>query len=151
MQTLSINSSQFYMLWLQMAHRVRSARSDTSDADMDGMAERDLELQRLQRQLRLMDGDRKAYCFESGDTIKKQKWDMQHGCVQINIFLDSKISGTYFWVLLVFFSSSFNSLWPSDAIWQQRSGSTLAHVMACCLTASSDCLNECWLIITEVL
>ena len=25
-----------------------------------------------------------------------------------------------------------NSLWPSDAIWRQRSGSTLAQVMACC-------------------
>ena len=29
----------------------------------------------------------------------------------------------------------FNSLWPSDAMWRQRSGSTLAQVMACCLTA----------------
>ena len=27
---------------------------------------------------------------------------------------------------------NFNSLWPSDAIWQQRSGSTLAQVMAWC-------------------
>ena len=27
----------------------------------------------------------------------------------------------------------FNTLWPSDAIWQQRSWSTLAQVMACCL------------------
>jgi len=60
-----------------MAHRARSARSDTSDADMDGLAERDLELQRLQRQLRLMDGDRKAYCFESGDAIKKQKREIR--------------------------------------------------------------------------
>ena len=30
-----------------------------------------------------------------------------------------------------------NSLWPSDTIWRQRSGSTLAQVMACCLTAPS--------------
>ena len=30
--------------------------------------------------------------------------------------------------------AQFNSLWPSDAIWRQRSGSTLAQVMACCLT-----------------
>ena len=30
-----------------------------------------------------------------------------------------------------------NSLWPSDAIWRHRSGSTLAHVMGCCLTASN--------------
>ena len=33
------------------------------------------------------------------------------------------------WWLLV------NSLWPSDAIWQYRSGSTLLQIMACCLMA----------------
>ena len=42
------------------------------------------------------------------------------------------------------------SLWPIDAIWRQRSGSTLARVMACCLTAPSHYLNQCWLIISEV-
>ena len=41
----------------------------------------------------------------------------------------------------------FNSLWPSDAIWRHRSGSTLAQVMAGCLTAPSHYLNQCWLII----
>ena len=44
-----------------------------------------------------------------------------------------------------------NSLWPSDAIWWQRSGSTLAQVMACCLTAPSHYLNQSWLIISKVL
>ena len=44
-----------------------------------------------------------------------------------------------------------NSLWPSDAIWWQRSGSTLVQVMACCLTAPSHYLNQCWLIISKVL
>ena len=44
----------------------------------------------------------------------------------------------------------FNSLWPSDAIWRQRSGSTLAQVMACCLTAPSHYLTQCWLIISKV-
>ena len=34
-------------------------------------------------------------------------------------------------------------LWPSDTIWRQRSGSTLAPVMACCLTAPSHYLNQC--------
>ena len=43
-----------------------------------------------------------------------------------------------------------NSLWPSDAVWQQRPGSTLAQVMACCLTAPSHYLNQCWLIISKV-
>ena len=43
-----------------------------------------------------------------------------------------------------------NSLWPSDAIWRHGSGSTLAQVMACCLTAPSHYLNHCWLIICKV-
>ena len=43
-----------------------------------------------------------------------------------------------------------NSLRPSDAIWRHRSGSTLAQVMACCLTAPSHYLNQCWLIVSEV-
>ena len=36
-----------------------------------------------------------------------------------------------------------NSLWPNDAIWQYRYGSTLAHTMAFCLTAPSHYLNQC--------
>ena len=44
-----------------------------------------------------------------------------------------------------------NSLWPSDVIWRQRSRSTLALVMACCLMTPSHCLNQCWLMISEVL
>ena len=47
--------------------------------------------------------------------------------------------------------SLLHSLWPSDAMWRQRSGSTLAQVMACCLAAPSHYLNQCWLIISEVL
>ena len=45
---------------------------------------------------------------------------------------------------------AIHSLWPSDAIWRQRSRSTLAQIMACCLTAPSHYLNQCWLIISEV-
>ena len=44
-----------------------------------------------------------------------------------------------------------NSLWPSDAMWRYRCGSTLAQVIACCLTAPSHYLNQCWLTISEVL
>ena len=43
-----------------------------------------------------------------------------------------------------------NSLWPSDAIWRDRSMSTLAHVMAWCLMAPSHYMNQCWLIISQV-
>ena len=45
---------------------------------------------------------------------------------------------------------AFNSLWLSDTIWRQGSRSTLVQVMACCLTAQSHYLNQCWLNITEV-
>ena len=38
-----------------------------------------------------------------------------------------------------------NSLRPSDNIWQHRSGSTLAQVMASCLMAPSHYMNLCWL------
>ena len=44
----------------------------------------------------------------------------------------------------------FNSLGPNDTIWQHRSGSTLAQVMACCLTAPSHYLNQCWVITNMV-
>ena len=43
-----------------------------------------------------------------------------------------------------------NSLWPSDAIRLQGTESTLAQVMACCLTAPSHYLNQCWLIISKI-
>ena len=38
-------------------------------------------------------------------------------------------------------------LWPSDVTWGRRSGSTLAVVIACCLRAPRQYLNQCWLII----
>ena len=44
-----------------------------------------------------------------------------------------------------------HSLGPSDAILRWRSWSTLVQVMACCLTAPSHYLNQCWLIISKVL
>ena len=44
-----------------------------------------------------------------------------------------------------------NALWLSGATWQNRSRSTLAHVMACCLTAPSHYLNQYWLLSSEVL
>ena len=42
-----------------------------------------------------------------------------------------------------------NSLSPRDTLWQHRSESTLAQVMACCLTAPSHSLNQCWFLISE--
>ena len=56
-----------------------------------------------------------------------------------------------FQTLCVYFDvySKLNSLWPSNTIWRQGSRSTLAQVMACCLTAPSHYLNQCWLNISE--
>ena len=53
-------------------------------------------------------------------------------------------------MFLLFIWSLFNSLWPNDATWRHRSGSTLAQVMACCLMAPSHYMDQCWLIISEV-
>ena len=52
---------------------------------------------------------------------------------------------------IVHINFAFNSLRPSDAIWRQWFWTTLAQVMACCLTAPSHYLNQCWLIIRGVL
>ena len=42
-------------------------------------------------------------------------------------------------------------LWPSGVIWRHRFGWTFVQVMACCLTAPSHYLNQCWLIMNGVL
>ena len=44
---------------------------------------------------------------------------------------------------------SHNSLRPSDAIWRQKTGSTLAQVMTCCLASPSHYLKQCWLFISK--
>ena len=44
-------------------------------------------------------------------------------------------------------SNIVNLLWPCDTIWRHRSGSTLAQVMACRLTAPSHYLTQCWLMV----
>ena len=44
-----------------------------------------------------------------------------------------------------------NSLGPSDSMWRWRSWSTLVQLMSCCLTAPSHYLNQCWLIISQVM
>ena len=47
-------------------------------------------------------------------------------------------------------SSWVNPFWPGDAIWGQRSWPKLFQVvMACCLTAPSHYLNQCWFTLTK--
>ena len=48
-----------------------------------------------------------------------------------------------------FWQTMFNSLWSSDTVWRQRSGSTLTQVMTCCRTAPSHYLNRCRLIMND--
>ena len=45
----------------------------------------------------------------------------------------------------------FNSLRPSDVIWQYNSESVLAQIRFCCLVAPSHQLNQYWLLIIEVM
>ena len=40
---------------------------------------------------------------------------------------------------------NLNSLWSRDDKWRHRSRWTFAQAMACCLTAPSHYLNQCWL------
>ena len=82
-------------------------------------------------------------------------WMFQHVCY--NIEFCSYSNYHYLHGILIQFESTvfslgrlFNSLWPGDAIRRHRSGSTLAQVMACCLTAPSHYLNQCWLSISSV-
>ena len=74
-----------------------------------------------------------------------------HGCFIISIWFSTS------WIMWVDILNVYTvgsrrqlaALWPSDAIWWHRSGSKLAQVMACCLTAPSHYLNQCWLIISQ--
>ena len=69
------------------------------------------------------------------------------------VFIQENWFENFFCKLTAILSSSHcvNSLWPSDTIWHQRSWSTLDQVMACCLTAPSHYLNQCWLLISVFL
>ena len=68
-----------------------------------------------------------------------------HFMHQRGLFLAS-----YYFLQTKAINVKINSLWPSDIICRQRSWSTLAQVMARCLTASSHYLNQCWLFINKV-
>ena len=53
---------------------------------------------------------------------------------------------------ILFGPQCIDSLWHSQAIWWKRIRSTLAQVMACCLTVPSQLpQSQCWLLISEVL
>ena len=58
-----------------------------------------------------------------------------------SIILESIVHGANCWSSHGWLTQRYN-LWPSDAIWRHKSGSTLAQVMACCLMAPSHYLNN---------
>ena len=80
---------------------------------------------------------RKYYC---GDKTVERSSYLHNGTSYTG-----KMTSLYWISALVFFyvNESIKSVWPSDAIWWHRSGSTLAQVMACCLMAPSHYLNQC--------
>ncbi|CAK8690630.1 coiled-coil domain-containing protein 63-like isoform X2 [Clavelina lepadiformis] len=53
----------------------RSFRSDASEGDMEGF---EVELEKLQRKYRIMEGDRQAYALESQDVIRKQLAEIEN-------------------------------------------------------------------------
>ena len=62
----------------------------------------------------------------------------------------TRASNAELWCFLWSINGWVNSLWPRDAIRRHRSRSTLAQAMACCLTAPSHYLNQCWFIISKI-
>ena len=52
------------------------------------------------------------------------------------------------WLKMQIYSLLLNSLWPGDATFRHNTGSPLAQVMACSLTAPGHYLNQCWHIIS---
>ncbi|CAL8338805.1 unnamed protein product [Lota lota] len=60
---------------MRRGRSARSAHSDNSDMDIDGIAE--TEMGKLQRQFRIMDGDRQAYTIQSQELIRKQRQEFE--------------------------------------------------------------------------
>ncbi|MCJ8744661.1 hypothetical protein PDJAM_G00121100 [Pangasius djambal] len=55
-----------------------SVHSDSSDMDTDALAE--TEMSKLQRQFRIMEGERQAYSIQSQELIRKQRLEMEKLC-----------------------------------------------------------------------
>ena len=69
-----------------------------------------------------------------------------HGMLQCTVL------APMYWSIMIYIDISWiNSLGPSDTRWRQRTESTLAQVMACCLTAPSHYLSQCWLVVSKFL
>ena len=81
--------------------------------------------------------------------------------LSINVHCDSNTLqiGKFWWkgmimniYIIMIQNFHIHSLWPCDTIWHgNRTWSTSAQVMACCLTAPIHHMNQCWLNIRKVL
>ena len=89
--------------------------------------------------------------FSSGARHLKHRY---YGLIQIFVLVGSSYEVVHYWnnnTLCHGYSCDYsqclcsNSLRPSDVIRRQRSGSTSAQVMVCCLTIPSYYLNQYWL------
>ena len=74
------------------------------------------------------------------DIFSRRLMEILQSCTEQEISYGQDVVFLYF----------VNSLWPSDAIWRHISGTTLAQVRACCLTAPSHYLNHCLFIFKGV-
>ena len=67
----------------------------------------------------------------------------------------SQFQNVWIWNIRICWPSSstrmITSLWPSEAIWHHKNWSTLVHVMAWCLIEPCHYINQCWLIISEIM
>ena len=77
--------------------------------------------------------------YKGNNILLLVAWRHKEPCHQQSLYWSS-FPGVY----------CLNSLGPNDTIWRHKSRSTLAQVMACCLTAPSHYLNQCWRIIGKV-
>ena len=85
--------------------------------------------------------------------VCQHTWEAPYFCNLLNISASTCDMKVWYFLILILWLhvDMINTLRPSDAIWRQWSWTTLAQVMACCLTAPSHYLNQCWLIIRGVL
>ena len=84
-----------------------------------------------------------AWCHQATSHYLSQCWP--RSLSPYDVTRPQWVDQWYHWTMMPYGITGpqlVNSLWPSDAIWRHRSGSTLAQVMACCLTAPSQYLIQ---------
>ncbi|KAK1799628.1 hypothetical protein P4O66_006087, partial [Electrophorus voltai] len=65
----------FFPVDMPRGRSATSVHSDSSEMDFDGIAE--TEIGKLQRQFRIMEGDRQAYSIQSQEILRKQRLEME--------------------------------------------------------------------------